>query len=230
LIISHKHRYIFVKTSKTAGTSVEIALSKHCGPDDIITPISLEDEVERRALGYPGPQNHLADYWHYGLRDWARRRRHGRQRLRFYNHMSSAEIRAIIPPDIWNEYFKFCVERNPWDRVMSLYHYRYPTEPRPSIDNFLKTNQHFSLKDRGRGLYTINDKIVVDHVCRYDNLAGELEMVRQRVGISEPLVLPRAKSRFRADKRHYREVLTPEAREIIERDFTFEIAQFGFMF
>jgi len=27
-----------------------------------------------------------------------------------------------IPPTVWNSYFKFCVERNPWDKVLSHYH------------------------------------------------------------------------------------------------------------
>ena len=44
MIVSHRHRFIFIKTRKTAGTSIEIALSAHCGPDDIMSPISKEDE------------------------------------------------------------------------------------------------------------------------------------------------------------------------------------------
>ena len=39
MLVSHKHRFIFVKTRKTGGTSVELALAPHCGPDDIITPL-----------------------------------------------------------------------------------------------------------------------------------------------------------------------------------------------
>ena len=50
VIASHQHRFIFLKTRKTAGTSVEIALSKVCGPDDIITEISPEDQAAW--LGY----------------------------------------------------------------------------------------------------------------------------------------------------------------------------------
>lgn len=72
MIISHKYRYIFLKTNKTAGTSVEIALSRFCGPDDIITPITPEDEEIRRELGYPGPQNYLIPFSRYELKDWAR--------------------------------------------------------------------------------------------------------------------------------------------------------------
>ena len=47
MIISHEHKFIFLKTRKTAGTSIELALSGLCGPDDIITPISPNDEPLR---------------------------------------------------------------------------------------------------------------------------------------------------------------------------------------
>ena len=38
MIISHKYKFIFIKTRKTAGTTIEYNLSKYLGHNDIITP------------------------------------------------------------------------------------------------------------------------------------------------------------------------------------------------
>ena len=37
MIVSHKHKFIFLKTRKTAGSSIQVTLAEHCGEDDIIT-------------------------------------------------------------------------------------------------------------------------------------------------------------------------------------------------
>ena len=50
MIISHSRKFIFVKTYKTAGSSLEIALSKYCAKGDILTPLDGEEEAQRRAL------------------------------------------------------------------------------------------------------------------------------------------------------------------------------------
>ena len=59
MIISHKHKLIFVKTKKTAGTSFEIALSNFTNQASIITPISKDDEKLRQKMGLLGPFYHL---------------------------------------------------------------------------------------------------------------------------------------------------------------------------
>ena len=61
MIVSHAHKFVFLKTKKTAGTSIELALSTLCGDDDIITPLTEIDEAQR-ASGR-GAQNWRKHGW-----------------------------------------------------------------------------------------------------------------------------------------------------------------------
>lgn len=51
MIISYSREFIFLKTQKTGGSSVEIALSTLCNDDDVLTNLTPDEERVRRALG-----------------------------------------------------------------------------------------------------------------------------------------------------------------------------------
>lgn len=95
MIISHEHKFIFVKTRKRAGTSIEIALSKFCGPDDVICPITESDELVREQVGHRGAQNYHLPLSRHRPGDWLQLLK-TRKRKVFYNHMSAGEIRRAI--------------------------------------------------------------------------------------------------------------------------------------
>jgi hypothetical protein len=197
VIISHKFKFIFIKTVKTGGTSVEIALSKHLGDDDVITPISAEDEAIRQQLGYRGPQNCWLPVHRGYLGSLSRLFLKRQRKLKYFNHIGAESIRSHIGHSIWNKYYKFCFSRNPWDRAISLYYWRYQSEPRPTFSDFIRSDGFRNIVRRGWDLFSIDGEVVVDRVCAYENLVTELEQVRQTVGIPEPLELPNAKSRYR---------------------------------
>lgn len=225
MILSHKYRFIFLKNGKTAGTSVEIALSKFCGPDDIIAPIAKPDEKLRRSLGYPGKQNYEAPFSEYSLRDFWRLYR--KRKARFYDHMPAAKVKQYAGDEIWNSYYKFSVIRNPWDRMISSYFWATSNDPSPpDLDTFIERRR----ANKGADPHLLDGEIAVDKVCRFETLAHDLEEIRQHLGIPEPLELPQAKGKVRKDRRHYREILTEEQKDKIAELHKHDIELFGYEF
>lgn len=225
MIISHRHKFIFIKTEKTAGTSIEIALSKYCGPDDIITPIHPEDETMRQELGYRGAQNYKVRFKNYSSLDYLRLLRR-RRRIRFLNHSGADYIMRHIDKEVWDSYFKFCFERNPWDKAISWYFWEYKKEPRPTLSEFIQSSEVSNL--RGFDLYSARSEILVDKVYLYEELKSAMDDIGHRLKLNETPSLPHAKSGFRRDKRNYRELLMPADREKIARVFAREIAYFDY--
>jgi hypothetical protein len=226
MIISHKHKFIFIKTEKTAGTSMEIALSKYCGPDDVITPIAPGDEKLRQELGYRGPQN-----YHVPLRKHTKvdllRFIYNRTPISFYNHASAAYIMKYLDQDIWDAYFKFCFERNPYDKVISMYSMRaHNRKNLPSLSEYIQSGQANMIQ--GFDLYTYLAEIVVDKVFLYEQLDQAIKEISEYLGLEELISLPRAKGGYRKDKRSYRDLMTDADREKIAKVYAREIAHFGY--
>jgi hypothetical protein len=210
VIVSHKHRFIFLKTRKTAGTSLEIALSRHCGPDDIITPISDEDEALRSELGGRGPQNCEPVP--------------GR---RAFNHMSASAARRLLGQEVWDGYFKFAVERNPWDQVASSYRYsnRRPEWSVP-FGTFVRSHRLEKLA-KNQHIYRLRGQVAVDRVCLFESLVPDIAEVCELVGLPS-LELPHAKSS--PDRGHYRELYEPSDVEVVRKVFADTIDTFGYEF
>jgi hypothetical protein len=210
MIISHKYKFIFLKTAKTAGSSIEIGLSKYCGEEDIITPLWAEDEPLRDEMGCCKPRNYYAPLNQYSIRELAERIVHKKKKQLFYHHIPAKDIRNSIEKSVWDNYYKFTFERNPWDKVISYYYFACKdlTNP-PTLDEFIEERDGLltELKEKGFGVYTIDGEVIVDKICRYETMHEDLEEVRLRLGIPGSIDLPRAKSRFRKDRRNYREVL-----------------------
>ncbi|MCB0324434.1 MAG: hypothetical protein KDD69_12715, partial [Bdellovibrionales bacterium] len=151
-----------------------------------------------------------------------------RPAVRFYNHMPAAAIRDLVGRKVWNSYFKFCVERNPWDRAVSCYFWRKQEDPSRSLEEFIDHGGLELLKMRGRDVYRIDGQVVVDFICRYEQLEEDLEKVRLQLGLPESIQLPHAKSTFRTDLRSSQELLVPRHVQRIQEEFADEIELLGY--
>jgi hypothetical protein len=228
MIISHKYKFIFIKTIKTAGTSIEVFLSPLCGEDDILTPVNphVEPHVARNYKGYWNPIPQVLAY-----RGWSRLAVLKRfvKRKKFFNHMPAKAVRATIPAGMWNNYFKFCVERNPWDKVMSGFHME------KDFPGGLKTMDAYLKKGRfpaNYPIYTDNDgKLLVDEVVRYESLMEGLGRVFDRLGIPFSGTLGvKAKSEHRKTRAPYQQAYTEPQKDLVARVFAKEIEMHGYAF
>lgn len=233
MIVSHELGAVFVKTRKTAGTSIELLMSTLCGPDDIITPVTAEDELLRREMGGRGPQNHLAPAPFYTLRarqvasvlfkrkSWP---------TRFYNHLPARNAIRYLSLGEWGAYFTFTVERNPWDRIVSQYYWQAGAEKVVDFSTYLHNAPRHLLTNFD--LYSEDGHIIVDRVLRYERLAEELAEVWRILGVTSiaPQDLPNAKSGLRPIHSSPGSLYSAADAELVRRVCCREIEAFGYTF
>ena len=200
-IVSLKHKFIFVKTKKVAGTSVEALLREICGEEDIITYVTPRDEDYSIQRGYPS-------------RNWACDKRDEERYMtlvsdqqyddamqflnsvkkKYTNHMTAKQLYAAMRSDGLNyeDFYKFSIDRHPYTWMISMASYnnkKYnagrlkPVKPE-SIDELVqkalddpnlikKANYHF---------YMENGSMLVDAVHRYEDLDELFNSLNRKIG------------------------------------------------
>jgi hypothetical protein len=221
VIVSFEHRFAFVKVQKSAGSSIEVLLSEVAGPVAIVTPINPPEpgHEARIWLLLPGATPAKKGL----LRRKADPEPTGRDAA-FWNHMPASLVRERIGAEQWDSMFRFCFERNPWDKAISFYFWRTRRlDVRPSFEEWATTPG--SLESE-RSLYMIDGTLAVDFVGRYEALDTDLQSALDRVGVAAPGPLPRAKSEHRPTDA--RTPISEPADTVIRREFAWEIEHFGY--
>lgn len=213
MIISHKNKFIFLKTKKTAGTSIEISLSRYCGEKDILTPLAPEDEKLRERFGIK-PRNYLNPITN---------------KPKFFNHYKATKVKKLIGDKVWNTYYKFSFDRNPWDKVISHYYFRTEkSKQNISFEEFVQLKKYQGAYNYP--IYTINDQIAVDYLGKYETLEDDLFKICKEIGVVFDGWLPKAKGGYRKDQRHYRTQYNNLQKLLIENYFKKEIDLLGYKF
>ena len=215
MIVSHEHGFVFMKTRKTAGTSVEIALSRVCGPDDVITPVTADDEALRRSVGGRGPQHYESPPLDH----------------KAFNHMPVSMVRRMLGRRRFESYFSFAIERNPWDAVVSLYHWRYRDSETPGdFTAFVESEAVEAFAAKNQRIYRLDGRVAVDRVLRYESLAPELAAVWSELGLPGSPDLPHAKAGTRPRGPSYRSYYDDSSRDRVAELFAAPIADLGYEF
>ncbi len=229
MIVSHKYKFIFIKTHKTAGSSMEMALGPLCGADDIIP--SMETNLDSGV-----PRNYHEPTWigrAYANSRLFRKLIHRHSPLLgdwYYEHMAATRVRELIGEDIWNSYYKFCFERNPWAKVVSYYNWKTIGQGRklPPFDEWVLQKSHRLPCDAD--LYFDGQTCLMDDVFDFDNFPRDIPDDLRPAG--HPV---QRRNAAREDEHHegeaaLRDFYSDETREKVASLYQREIELMGYSF
>jgi hypothetical protein len=149
----------------------------------------------------------------------------------------------------FRSFFKFTVVRNPWDRVVSAYHFLsegglgesdrrmaetsvalYPDFP-SFVEGFIgggDFNRILHFRQQWRFLcLTPSSPPEVDFVGRFETLSDDFRTICERIGVSPELVHV---NRGRSRPQGYRELYDERSADIVARAYARDIALFGYAF
>ena len=234
MIISHKHKLIFLKPRKVAGTSFEIALSKFLGKTDVITPITPSDETVRRELGFYGKQNYLYPFSQLTLKQKAKAVLKMRLPEKYFNHMSAKACRGRLGAETWQNFRKLSIVRCPWDAAISRFYWANGKDADLAgfTVYFLENPQFLSAN---RAQYLIDGECCVDIALRFEHFQEDIGSLEKELpslhGLWEVFSGLGAKSGFRPSSipdiaEVYRQ--HPSVDALIRQLNEFEISQYEY--
>jgi hypothetical protein len=223
MIVSYSRGFIFVKTKKTAGSTVEAVLAAGLSEGDIVTQ---EDGYGHTGSGDGWDETALQRRRHEAklARGGERRREHDGG---FYSHMTAEEARGLIAPAFWAKAFKLTAERHPYEKAVSQAFYRAFRDGSPGIDRHLDRVLRKG-SYAGHPFWTIDGKVAVDAFVRQETLKADLDRVGERLGIAIPDTLPTLKARTRAERRPAREILSAEQKRLVQETCRVEFEILGY--
>ncbi|MGD8709964.1 MAG: sulfotransferase family 2 domain-containing protein [Ectothiorhodospiraceae bacterium] len=218
MLISYKHRFLFVHIAKTGGTSIRTALRPYRWGWPYTLPLTLCSLVSQ--MTHP---KHILG-------------------IKFPRHAKAIAAREMLPGDFYDSLFKFTVVRNPWDLQVSSYHHLKREHPRTmagidTFDAFLRRKfdperEYDYLLDISQELQSeyvtdLQGNLIVDRVARYENLTEDFREICEHIGIRPPELPHKRKA---TGRRPYQDYYTTETRELVARHYGADIQRFGYSF
>jgi hypothetical protein len=214
MIISPGRSFIFVHIPKTGGTSMMRALEERAKKDDILIGDTPKAKRRRRRLGRVTTAGRL------------------------WKHSTLADIDGLLSPDEIDEAFVFTLVRNPWDRIVSYYHwlqeqgFDHPAvtlAKKVDFSTFLNTPAtQASMRAAPYGHYVTNaqGREVCDAFIRLEHFAKDGAALWSHLGFRLDLPVNNQSTR----DRDYRSYYSEHDSALVESLCAQDIARFGYAY
>lgn len=214
MILSTGRKYLFIHAPKTGGTSMALALEARAMKDDVMLG-DTPKAVQRR----------------HRVKDV-------QTRGRLWKHATLADLDGLVTSDMLTGLFVFTLVRNPWDRVVSYYHWlRDQRFDHPAVGLAQSLNFHdFVLHPRTRASlhasqagHYVTDVSGVERCnlfIRLEHISADIAPLEVHLGFA--LDLPHA-NRSARDAR-YQGYYTAASRDAVSLACAEDISRFGYHF
>lgn len=209
MLISERHRFIFIHIYKNAGSSITNALMPFVQNryQAVVNAVFRKlDTMDHRFL-LPRPYPH---------------------------HIRARELIEKIGAAEFRKYFSFAVVRNPWDWQVSLYNYMLKTKRHhqhklaqrlDSFDRYIEWRCNEEVRLQKDFVSSRDGEIVVNFIGRYENLDADFQEICSRIGVVASLA--KLNVSYSAP---YREFYDAKTRDMVREAFAEDIQLFGYEF
>ena len=198
MLISKDKQFVFFHVPKTAGGSITALLSKY-----VDKQINIKDKSKKG--------------WMFEY--------HVATKKQSFNRMHS-----FVDPH-YNDYnckdmFSFSFVRNPYTRIISLYKFlkRYKHLTFLGFCKYLNVNKQVNINQYK--YLTLQDKIPLDFVGKYENIKEDFNYVCEQIGIPERYI--NLGFEHKADLINYKDYYCAESKEIVDKIFDIDFKTFNY--
>ena len=200
MIISFRHRFIFIAIPKTATHAFRNALRPCLVPNDW----EQCNLFERKTF----PVKPLAQISH--------------------GHLTYREVQPFLLPQIEKEFFKFCTVRNPYDRFVSASYFinrenefmrADPLSAMKKIIQDRKTKQEILFRPQHEFVTDHKGCLAVDYVCKFETLQKDFDFVCRKIQLSSTPLQSVNVTGLPSQKNNYDEELRGMVEDFYQKDF-----------
>lgn len=206
MLISDSHQFIFVHVRKAAGSSIRDTLE----PLSIVKPTDTWSKIKSRFLKTE------KDYKKYAFRQ----------------HDDINVAKRLMPPELFEAYFKFAFVRNPMERLVSEYefirrrpeHGRYSKVIKMDFKNYIVYQSKRYDAHQINMLADKNGNLLMDFIGKFENLYEDWGRVTDKLGIENKQLTHRKKAGIKDYDSYYDD----ETRALVSDLWKRDIVAFGY--
>jgi hypothetical protein len=214
MILSRGRQFLFIHAPKTGGTSLALALEARAMKDDIMLGDTPKAAKRRKRL------------------------EGAKAAGRLWKHATLADLDGVVRAEELDDLFVFTLVRNPWDRLVSYYHWLQTQNfAHPAVDYAKRLDfaafvaeplivQSFAQASAASYVTDANGIERANLFIRLEHLLEDIVPLEDHLGFD--LEVPHVNQSTRS--LDYREAYSDKSREQVEQMCAIDIARFGYRF